>query len=249
MEKELPKLSISELFAPLAKRLFELENLQTKVVLDLDGTDMERRIQAIMDSIASTVDEYESQDIVIKCKSYLDRIDKLKSTLKVGDSYEYSWYDAPNEEYFTKTISRTKEEKKTALRNAKEGLDYCSKQLLGIESNHANAKSSTTPTIVNEIKLPDSFTVTDLQKYFEHRLNLRQAALFLSYLREHGVIPNYSAVEMGKLGEIFFGRHSQNIRREVGKVHQGKNSADLIELQKILNSILEDIKNDLKKNK
>ena len=71
MEKELPKLSISELFQPLGERLFNLENPNGKTHLDEDGAVDEPRIQQIMDNICIKVDAYESQDIIIKCKSYL----------------------------------------------------------------------------------------------------------------------------------------------------------------------------------
>src|ERR1019366_1241844 len=127
---------IAELFAPLGARLFELENLQETVILDIDGTSSKPRIQEIMDTISSTVDKYESQDVIVKCKLYLKRIAKLKSNLSVGDNYQLIWYDVDNEEHFSKTVTRSKEEKKTALKQANEGLDYCSKQLSKIVDNH-----------------------------------------------------------------------------------------------------------------
>jgi hypothetical protein len=245
---------IAELFAPLGARLFELENLQETVVLDGDGTPSKPRIQEIMDTISGTVDRYESHDVIAKCKLYLKRIAKLKATLKVADSYQLIWFDVDNEEHFSKTVTRSKEEMKTALKQAHEGLDYCSRQLSLIVDNHKTSLPEDQPnpkTVVTEIKLPDNFTVKQLNVHFDPLLSLRQATLFLYYLREKGVIPNYNASELGRLGEVFFARNNKNIRQELQDIYGPdgirQNAKELKALQEVLQSILHEIDIDLKK--
>jgi hypothetical protein len=241
---------IAELFAPLGTRLFELENLQETVVLDSDGTPSKPRIQEIMDTISSTVDKYESQDVILKCKLYLKRIAKLQSNLKVGDSYQLIWYDVDNEEHFSKIVTRSKEELKSALKRAHEGLDYCSKQLSKIVDNHKTSLPAEQPnpkTVVTEIKLPDNFTVKQLNKHFDPLLTGRQVAFLLHYLRKLGIIPTYNDSDLSKLGEYFFVRNQQRTRAVISNIYRElENPADLIELQKVLNLILKEVKSDIR---
>ncbi len=249
MENKAAKLSISELFHPLGQKLYDLENEIKRVALDIDGHDSYPRIQEIMDTISRRVDAYEDGEVVVKCNSYLQRINKLKSNLKVGGYYDLTWYDLDNDEFFGKRVERTEQEINDALRIANEGLDYCTKHLIKIIENHKTFSNMETPkAVVTEIRLPDNFTVKQLNVHFDPLLSLRQATLFLYYLREKGVIPNYNSSELGRLGEYFFARNNKNIREELTDIHENReNEEDLKALQQMLKSILKEVTSDLEK--
>ena len=248
MENKATKLSISELFHPLGQKLYELENEIKHVVLTIDGNDSIPRIQDIMDSISRKIDAYEDGEVTMKCNSYLKRINKLKSNLTVGDYYDLSWYDLNWEEDFSKRVKRTQQERKDALRIANEGLDYCIKHLIKIMENHKTSSNTATPkTVVTEIKLPDNFKVKQFAGIFEPVLSLRQTALFLFYLREKGVIPNYNASGLATFGECFLARNNKNIREELTNINDNRqNSKELEALEKVLKSILKEVTTDLK---
>jgi hypothetical protein len=149
--------------------------------------------------------------------------------------------------------SYTEEEKKDALRYAYEGLNYGKERLLDILENHSSSLSLNAPapkTLVTEIKLQDNFTVKQLTAHFDPLLTLRQATLFLYYLRENGVIPYYNASELGRLAEIFFARNNKNIREELTDITENKrNSEDLKAVQQVLKSVLKEVASDLEKAK
>lgn len=247
MENEPLKLSISELFHPLGQKLYELENEIKHVVLTIDGNDSIPRIQEIMDSISRKIDAYEDGEVTMKCNSYLQRINKLKSNLTVGDYYDLSWYDLNWEEDFSKRVKRTEQEINDALRIANEGLDYCTKQLVKIIENHKTSSNTVTPkAMVTEIKLPDNFTIKQLNVHFDPLLSLRQATLFLYYLREKGVIPNYNDSGLATLGHAFLARNQQGIRENIGQIFEIKqNLTDLKPIQQVLKSILKEIEKDV----
>lgn len=241
MENIPPKLSILELFQPLGERLYNLENP--------NGIVFEDHIKGIMDNISKKVDAYEGRDVIIRCKSYLERIDKLRKNLKVTDYYYSTFFDHEFlEEEVTVEVKRSQEQMDIVLRLTREGLDYCSDQLLKIIENQKSSSNMPDHKTITEIKLPENFTVKQLSAHFEPLLSLRQATLFLYYLREKGVIPNYNASELGRLGEVFFARNNKNVREELTDIHENKqNSGDLKAIQQILKLILEEISSDLKK--
>ena len=134
-------------------------------------------------------------------------------------------------------------------------MNYGKERLVDILENHSFSVSSDVPApkpttipIVTEIKLPDNFTVKQLTAHFDPLLSLRQATLFLYYLRENGVIPYYNASELGRLGEIFFATNNKNIREELTDIHENRrNSEDLKAIQQMLKSVLKEVISDLEK--
>lgn len=254
MENESPKISISELFHPLGERLYDLETQTEHIELDMDNTIATPSIQRLMEGISRNVDAYEDSEVVVKCNSYLQRIDALKKNLKVADHYHLTQYEFEYlEEYITTIVKRSPDEMDTALLKAKEGLEYCKTHLTRIKENHSFSPSTDAPapkTIVTEIKLPDNFTVKQLTAHIDPLLSLRQATLFLYYLRKNGVIPYYNSSELGRLGEIFFARNNKNIREELTDIHENRrNTEDLKAFEQMLKSILKEVSGDLEKAK
>lgn len=64
-------------------------------------------------------------------------------------------------------------------------------------------------------KLPDKLTVKELKKKFTPKLSIKEAGLFLYYLREMEVIPYYSNQTLGQIATLLFCRNGKNVEDEV----------------------------------
>jgi hypothetical protein len=100
----------------------------------------------------------------------------------------------------------------------------------------------------NVIWLPENFTVSEVNKHFTPQLSVNQAALFLYYLREQAILPPYSDASIGKLAEAFFVRNQKNITKSLTDIHSVKhNKEELMALKRVLEALLKEVENDIKK--
>jgi hypothetical protein len=226
--------------------MYDLENMNGPII-DPDS------YKLLIDNIGRMADIYDSNEIIIKSKFILERILNLKNNIPVDKYYDEMVFDEYNEMCTRKEL-RPQEDMDYILEKFKAELNYYETQLqkiIEIQSKNPNPNLNLNKSVIKkevpEIRLPENFTVKQLNVHFDPLLSLKQASLFLYYLREKGVIPNYNSSELGKLAVIFFARNNKNIRDEITAVYENRqNSGDLKALQKILKSLLDEINKDLK---
>jgi hypothetical protein len=164
------------------------------------------------------------------------------------------WEDTDGEqcaiplEYPEPLTAKEKEDEQPILENEiqqyRAGINTLLKEL-NYESNIHSIASK----VIQEINLPESFSLKDLIKNFSPTLTTKQAAYFLFYLRANNIIPNYSNKSLGKISEFFLGRSGNTVRDAIGTMEYTVSDNDYEELkelkrhlEKVIDAIEERIK-------
>ena len=196
--------------------------------------------------IALHIYGFKTQDALPVVKNYIERIIEIIPNLQ---PIKYDKGDNPELGVQSMSVKLG-----TSIMNLyKEHLEFTLKHLRKFEEklSKQNPGMSTEPTVIkkeNVIVLPDDFTVTQIiQTGFEPRLNRDTATLFLHYLRENGIMPNYNNSSLGKLAEYFFVRNQKYIKDKLSEVYNlTKDKEKLQTIENIFKDILKQIQEDLK---
>lgn len=255
--------SVKELFSPLGARLHDFESkkyLKTQTYWEFEGEEYIISHVRLIETIGKLADGYDMTEVYREAQYYKARVVKTIDNL---EPVEYETDEGIEElggfkpSWEIKTTS-TSDKRKAQLmeRYSNELSTYLSTLNSIIESREPFVRKATIDNehkeavkpVQNTITLPENFTVKQLSKIFEPQLSPRQAALFLFYLRDTGILPPYSDSDLGRLAEAFFVRNQKNVTTNLTDIHAIKQSKDeLLSLKRVLEKLVSEVESDLTK--
>ncbi|MGN6399983.1 MAG: hypothetical protein ACTHMD_05990 [Flavisolibacter sp.] len=246
-----------ELFLPLGERLFYYESgkyiAAAQKFIDYLGDQSYYIPINIINEIGALANLIDTEDLCKEAAAYLLRVKSILKNLQDTQTELIQYAQVNPENDLNEFVAVTEERKVELRKKHHEELIQYKKLLEGLIKSRKNtlaAKINNTPTISNdvkiEIKFPEDFSVTRLQKHFDPILSIEQAGLFLIYLSENKLIPNYTDSNLGKIAELLFARHNGRVRKSVSGLRYKKTKSNLLELRETINKIISSINDDLK---
>lgn len=222
--------SVKKIFLPLASRLLLFE---TKEYLDAADNEFinDRFItdfpfEEMISEISVQANLFDNEDIYWESKKYEKKVRTVLKSLEPK-------------------LDVSEEKQKKLMNDWKFELYTYLDHLEIIQSQRSKVLSRTKEN-VPEIKLPENFTVPDVLKNFSPFLNKESAALFLYYLRQEGILPNYTNIDLASLSKPFFAVSGQKAREELTHISTLRENDDVLkELKRMLETILKTVNKDL----
>lgn len=231
--------TIREAFLPLNTRLYEFES---EDYLFSGGEIIEVDPNMVVKLLLKTVSLFEDEEIFKESKLYelrvLDIIGNLKYREKEGG------VDYMERELEQKPISKERQEE--LMDDWKFELHTYLNYLRSIQKSSnfgveiiKNDSASPTLTPPNESKFSELNQHTPV-------LSSKEAALFLYYLQEIKVSPEFSKIGYGKLARLLFGRNEQNVRELFSLTDFPFFTKDLKALKERLTTLINRVGEDIK---
>lgn len=250
--------TVKQLFAPLGNRLYTFESNDYSSDYSDEYSEWENHIDytIIIREIVKVLDEYDPKEVYEESKFYLSRVTDIQKNIKPLTTIVMKFRDGGcmekevpkgTQEIWFKKWQDDLEVYQTQLNSI---IDISKKRIEFESQREYNNSTQNTTQKVNQINLPENFTVKQLQVIQKPKLSLSQSALFLYYLRDSGILPSYSDASLGKLAEAFLVRNEKTIRDGFTDIYNLKRKKDDLELLKLeLQSLLKAIDEDLKKTR
>lgn len=127
-----------------------------------------------------------------------------------------------------------------------EEVEYYLKRLQFMSDTRKEFRDRFIEIKLPDIVLPENFSIKELKEHFAPTLSTSQAGKLLKYFKRRGLIPRYSAEQLGILGQYFFGWNRDEVRKAATSGTDDLNDLEILknQLDKVIQLINEDIRTE-----
>ncbi len=225
--------NVRKAFSPLGERLHFFESglhLLPNNDHDLEINQHDYFYPAMIDKVGLDVNAHDTNEVYNIANEYLFRANRVLELLneqkkKNKDINEIKWDMWASEIY-----------------------EYLHQLLVILDAREDIYQSKTNTTVTNKsIQLPENFTIRELQVHFKPKYPHSTITLLMYYMSKVGIMPPYDQGQYGKVASIF-GFHNKTIAKDMRHLSI-ESKSDLMKVQKVVETLLDAITEDLANTK
>jgi len=239
-------LTIQHAFLPLSARLLQYEHhdyQKESATIDFENAfDTDIDFEGIIKNIAISVNLFNPKEVYKEASIYKKRVSSILKDLapkKIDINYDFK-----KKAIIKKATS--KEKQNSLLEQWRFELKTYQEYLMIILKITKGRVENTEFPVIKMINLPSGFPIQKVSKLFKPLLSTNETCLFLYYLMEEKLIPQFSKTSLGILAQHLFFRSDDNIRQTFSYIEDIKTKDNLTSLKYVFQTLIGRIDKDLK---